>query len=123
MAADSEGALVRLMSSSPDGDYQTWRANDGAFIRVRRDKEFGSAWCRSSRRRTDVRDGPFFPTIKIFNPHEQNYQSVDADLMLGHKEPRDGHILYLGIHEARSVAAFTAAGSVWAAADQMARAS
>ncbi|MGL5858035.1 MAG: pyruvate dehydrogenase (acetyl-transferring), homodimeric type [Angustibacter sp.] len=33
LAADRDGALVHLMNSTPDGDYQTYRANDGAFIR------------------------------------------------------------------------------------------
>ncbi|ANH38516.1 Pyruvate dehydrogenase E1 component [Nocardioides dokdonensis FR1436] len=90
----------------------------------------------------------FFSTIKIYNPLGQNYLSVDADLMLAYKEAKDGQILHLGINEAGSVAAFTAAGSsyathgepmvpiyifysmfgfqrtadsIWAAADQMAR--
>ncbi|GAB08996.1 pyruvate dehydrogenase E1 component [Gordonia araii NBRC 100433] len=31
--ADRDGALVNLMNSTPDGDYQTYRANDGAFVR------------------------------------------------------------------------------------------
>jgi pyruvate dehydrogenase E1 component len=31
--ADGEGALVNLMNTTPDGDYQTYRANDGGFIR------------------------------------------------------------------------------------------
>jgi pyruvate dehydrogenase E1 component len=90
----------------------------------------------------------FFPTIKIYNPHGQKYTSVDAELMLAYKEAKDGQILHLGINEAGSLAAFTAAGtsyathgqpmvpiyvfysmfgfqrtgdSIWAAADQMAR--
>ena len=33
LAADNQGALVHLMNSTPDGDYQTFRANDGAYIR------------------------------------------------------------------------------------------
>ncbi|HET7303890.1 MAG TPA: pyruvate dehydrogenase (acetyl-transferring), homodimeric type, partial [Segeticoccus sp.] len=33
LAADRDGALVHVMNSTPDGDYQTYRANDGAFIR------------------------------------------------------------------------------------------
>src|SRR4029079_5267772 len=88
------------------------------------------------------------PTIKIYNPHGQKYTSVDAELMLAYKEAKDGQILHLGINEAGSMAAFTAAGawsathgqpmvpiyvfysmfgfqrtadSIWAAADQMAR--
>ncbi len=90
----------------------------------------------------------FFPTIKIYNPHGQNYTSVDADLMLAYKESEQGQILHTGINEAGSMAAFTAAGtsyathgepmipmyifysmfgfqrtadSIWAAADQMSR--
>ena len=31
--ADKDGALVNLMNNTPDGDYQTLRANDGGFIR------------------------------------------------------------------------------------------
>ncbi|GAA3963409.1 pyruvate dehydrogenase (acetyl-transferring), homodimeric type [Gordonia caeni] len=31
--ADQAGALVNLMNRTPDGDYQTYRANDGGFIR------------------------------------------------------------------------------------------
>jgi pyruvate dehydrogenase E1 component len=90
----------------------------------------------------------FFPTIKIYNPHGQNYTPVDHELMLAYREAVQGHILHMGINEAGSVAAFTAAGSsyathgepmipvyvfysmfgfqrtgdsIWAAADQMTR--
>jgi pyruvate dehydrogenase E1 component len=31
--ADKDGALVNLMNTTPDGDYQTYRANDGAYVR------------------------------------------------------------------------------------------
>ena len=31
--ADRDGALVNLMNTTPDGDFQTYRANDGAYIR------------------------------------------------------------------------------------------
>ncbi|SQG65075.1 pyruvate dehydrogenase subunit E1 [Corynebacterium renale] len=30
---DDEGALVEIMNSTPDGDYQTFKANDGAYVR------------------------------------------------------------------------------------------
>ena len=30
---DTEGALVQIMNSTPDGDYQTFKANDGAYVR------------------------------------------------------------------------------------------
>ncbi|MGB0971893.1 MAG: pyruvate dehydrogenase (acetyl-transferring), homodimeric type [Mycobacterium sp.] len=31
--ADRDGALVNLMNSTPDGDYQTYKANDGGYVR------------------------------------------------------------------------------------------
>ncbi|CCG02892.1 pyruvate dehydrogenase (acetyl-transferring), homodimeric type [Blastococcus saxobsidens] len=33
LAADRDGALVNLMNTTPDGDYQTYKAEDGAFVR------------------------------------------------------------------------------------------
>ena len=124
-----------------------------AFVRLlkdlMRDKEFGQRVVPiiPDEARTFGMDS-FFPTIKIYNPHGQKYTSVDAELMLAYKEAKDGQILHLGINEAGSMAAFTAAGtsyathgepmvpiyvfysmfgfqrtadSIWAAADQMAR--
>ncbi len=124
-----------------------------AFVRLlkdlMRDKEFGKRVVPiiPDEARTFGMDS-FFPTIKIYNPHGQQYTSVDAELMLAYKESMQGQILHLGINEAGSVAAFTAAGSsyathgepmvpvyvfysmfgfqrtgdsIWAAADQMAR--
>ena len=33
LQADRDGALVNLMNTTPDGDFQTYKANDGAFVR------------------------------------------------------------------------------------------
>ncbi|GGK61691.1 pyruvate dehydrogenase (acetyl-transferring), homodimeric type [Nocardia camponoti] len=33
LSADRDGALVNLMNTTPDGDYQTYKANDGAYVR------------------------------------------------------------------------------------------
>ncbi|MEU8398349.1 pyruvate dehydrogenase (acetyl-transferring), homodimeric type [Nonomuraea sp. NPDC048892] len=33
LAADTDGALVNLMNATPDGDYQTYKAESGAFVR------------------------------------------------------------------------------------------
>ena len=33
LAADRDGALVNLMNTTHDGDFQTYKANDGAYIR------------------------------------------------------------------------------------------
>ena len=123
------------------------------FVRVlrdlMRDKEFGKRVVPiiPDEARTFGMDS-FFPTAKIYNPKGQRYVSVDRDLMLSYKEATDGQILHVGINEAGSVGAFTAAGSsysthgepmvpiyifysmfgfqrtgdgFWAAADQMAR--
>jgi pyruvate dehydrogenase E1 component len=124
-----------------------------AFVRLlrelMRDKEFGRYVVPiiPDEARTFGMDS-FFPTIKIYNVHGQNYTSVDADLVLAYQESRQGQILHTGINESGSVAAFTAAGtaysthgvpmvpiyifysmfgfqrsgdSIWAAADQMTR--
>ncbi|WP_025132885.1 pyruvate dehydrogenase (acetyl-transferring), homodimeric type [Leucobacter sp. PH1c] len=90
----------------------------------------------------------FFPTKKIYNPHGQNYVSVDRDLLLAYKESPEGVLIHVGINEAGASAAFTAVGTsysthgeplipvyifysmfgfqrtgdaLWAAGDQMAR--
>jgi len=55
-----------------------------------------------------------FPTIKIYNPHGQNYTPVDHDLMLSYRESRTGQIIHTGINEAGSMASFTAVGSSYA---------
>ncbi|WP_030146432.1 pyruvate dehydrogenase (acetyl-transferring), homodimeric type [Terrabacter tumescens] len=124
-----------------------------AFVRLLkdllRDKEFGPRIVPiiPDEARTFGMDA-FFPTIKIYNPNGQNYTPVDAELMLAYRENVSGQILHLGINEAGSLAAFTAAGtsyathgkpmvpiyvfysmfgfqrtgdSIWAAADQMTR--
>ena len=31
--ADKDGALINIMNTTPDGDYQTFKANDGAYVR------------------------------------------------------------------------------------------
>jgi len=33
LAKDTEGALVNLMNQTPDGDYQTYKAENGAYVR------------------------------------------------------------------------------------------
>ncbi len=124
-----------------------------AFVRLlkdlMRDKDFGKRVVPiiPDEARTFGMDS-FFPTLKIYNPHGQNYTPVDAELMLSYRESTEGQILHLGINEAGSAAAFTAAGtsyathgepmipiyifysmfgfqrtgdSIWAAADQLTR--
>ncbi len=33
LARDTEGALLNLMNTTPDGDYQTYKAENGAYVR------------------------------------------------------------------------------------------
>ncbi len=56
----------------------------------------------------------YFPSSKIYNPHGQNYTSVDRELLLAYKESVEGQILHTGINEAGAFAAFTAAGTSYA---------
>ncbi|MFL0409699.1 pyruvate dehydrogenase (acetyl-transferring), homodimeric type [Microbacterium paludicola] len=56
----------------------------------------------------------YFPTAKIYNPHGQNYTSVDRALLLAYKESPQGQILHVGINEAGALAAFTGTGTTYA---------
>ena len=56
----------------------------------------------------------YFPTAKIYNPHGQNYTSVDRELLLAYKESPQGQIVHVGINEAGAVAAFTGTGTSYA---------
>ncbi|NYJ74355.1 pyruvate dehydrogenase (acetyl-transferring), homodimeric type [Allobranchiibius huperziae] len=154
----TEGVSLKLpgdsaYASSKKGSGKQQVATTMAFVRglrdLMRDKDFGKHIVPiiPDEARTFGMDS-FFPTAKIYNPHGQNYTSVDAELMLAYKEATDGQILHLGINEGGSVAAFTAVGTsyathgipmvpiyvfysmfgfqrtadfIWAAADQMAR--
>ena len=80
-----------------------------------RDKEFGAHVVPiiPDEARTFGMDS-LFPTIKIYNPHGQNYTPVDHDLMLSYRESREGQIIHTGINEAGSLASFTAVGSSYA---------
>src|SRR5438270_239260 len=55
-----------------------------------------------------------FPTAKIYSPHGQRYDPVDAELLLSYKEDTRGQILHEGISEAGSMASVIAAGTSYA---------
>jgi pyruvate dehydrogenase E1 component len=52
-----------------------------------------------------------FPEFRIYAPHGQLYEPVDAKHLLAYKEAKDGQILEEGITEAGSMASFTSAGT------------
>ncbi len=55
-----------------------------------------------------------FKEAGIYNPLGQNYDPVDAQLLLSYRERTDGQLLMEGITEAGSMASFTAAGTAYA---------
>jgi pyruvate dehydrogenase E1 component len=55
-----------------------------------------------------------FAEFKIYAPFGQQYEPVDAGLMLSYREAKNGQILEEGITEAGSMAAFTAASTSYA---------
>ncbi|MDZ4827833.1 MAG: pyruvate dehydrogenase (acetyl-transferring), homodimeric type [Actinomycetota bacterium] len=55
-----------------------------------------------------------FPEFKIYAPFGQQYEPVDAGLMLSYREAPNGQILEEGITEAGSMADFTAASTAYA---------
>jgi pyruvate dehydrogenase E1 component len=55
-----------------------------------------------------------FPTAKIYSPHGQRYDPVDAEMLLSYKEDTRGQILHEGITEAGSMASVIAAGTSYA---------
>lgn len=101
------------------GSGKQMAATTMAFVRLlkdlMRDKEFGKRVVPviPDEARTFGMDS-FFPTAKIYNPKGQNYLSVDRDLVLAYKESPQGQIVHVGINEAGSIAAFTAAGTAYA---------
>ncbi|WP_077487951.1 pyruvate dehydrogenase (acetyl-transferring), homodimeric type [Sinomonas mesophila] len=154
---DSKGTVAlpeeKAYEVAKRGSGKQQAATTMAFVRLlkdlMRDKEFGHRVVPiiPDEARTFGMDA-FFPTAKIYNPKGQNYLSVDRDLVLAYKESPAGQIVHVGINEAGSIAAFTAAGTsyathgealvpiyvfysmfgfqrtgdgIWAAADQMAR--
>ncbi|MEV0648519.1 pyruvate dehydrogenase (acetyl-transferring), homodimeric type [Phytomonospora sp. NPDC050363] len=123
----SRNTTVIPLNLPPSSTYDFVKRGSGkqkvattmAFVRLlkdlMKDKETGQRWVPiiPDEARTFGMDA-MFPTAKIYSPHGQNYLSVDRDLFLSYKEAEKGQILHLGINEAGSTAAFTAAGTSYA---------
>ncbi|WP_301799800.1 pyruvate dehydrogenase (acetyl-transferring), homodimeric type [Nocardioides sp. ChNu-153] len=54
-----------------------------------------------------------FPSVKVYNPMGQTYESVDRNMLLAYKESTSGQLLHEGISEAGAMASATAAGSAY----------
>ena len=55
-----------------------------------------------------------FRDVKIYAPFGQQYEPVDAGLLLSYREAQDGRILMEGITEAGAMASFIASGTAYA---------
>ena len=55
-----------------------------------------------------------FPTAKVYNPHGQQYDSVDRKLLLAYKESAQGQMLHEGISELGAMGSAIAAGTAYA---------
>ncbi|GAA3617035.1 pyruvate dehydrogenase (acetyl-transferring), homodimeric type [Marihabitans asiaticum] len=115
MTLPGEDTYKQLRKGSGKQEVATTMAWVRLVKDLMRDKEIGHRFVPiiPDEARTFGMDS-FFPTKKIYNPHGQNYTSVDAELMLAYRESDEGVLLHTGINEAGSVAAFTAAGTAYA---------
>ncbi|WP_425574892.1 pyruvate dehydrogenase (acetyl-transferring), homodimeric type [Nocardioides fonticola] len=52
-----------------------------------------------------------FPSAKVYDPHGQNFDSVDRNMLLSYKMSAQGQMLHEGISEAGAMASAIAAGS------------
>ena len=108
-----------VYATAKEGSGKQEVASTMAFARLLKDllkdKDFGARLVPiiPDEARTFGMDA-YFPTSKIYNPHGQNYVSVDRELLLAYKESPAGQIIHTGINEAGATAAFTAAGTSYA---------
>ncbi|WGX99450.1 pyruvate dehydrogenase (acetyl-transferring), homodimeric type [Nocardioides sp. L-11A] len=54
-----------------------------------------------------------FPSAKVYDPHGQQFESVDRNMLLQYKMSTQGQMLHEGISEAGAMASATAAGSAY----------
>lgn len=115
LATPKPESLKNLLKGSGKQKVATTMATVRVFRDLMRDKDLKDRFVPiiPDEARTFGMDS-WFPTLKIYNPHGQNYTPVDHELMLSYKEAKDGQILHEGISEAGSVGSFTAVGSAYA---------
>ena len=111
----TEEVLKGLLKGSGKQKVATTMAVVRAFKELMRDKNLKDRLVPiiPDEARTFGMDS-WFPTLKIYNPHGQNYTPVDHELMLSYKEATDGQIMHEGISEVGSMGSFMAAGSAYA---------
>ncbi len=112
---DFEKTFKALFKDSGKQEVASTMALVRTFKALMRDKEIGKRIVPiiPDEARTFGLDS-WFPTLKIYNPHGQNYVPVDHDLQLSYREATDGQILHEGINEDGSSASFIAAATSYA---------
>ena len=105
----------RLCEGSGDQEVATTMAFVRLLKDLMKDKNIGSRFVPlvPDEARTFGMDS-LFPTAKIYSPHGQRYEPVDAELLLSYREDTKGQILHEGISEAGCMGSFAAAGSAYA---------
>ncbi|MDP9407485.1 MAG: pyruvate dehydrogenase (acetyl-transferring), homodimeric type [Actinomycetota bacterium] len=114
LPAPAEKPFTDLARGSGKQQVATTMAFVRLFKDLIKDKQIGARWVPviPDEARTFGLDS-IFPSAKIYSPYGQNYQAVDADLLLSYKESTKGQILHEGITEAGSMASVIAAGSAY----------
>ena len=85
LAADRDGALVNLMNQTPDGDYQTYKAEDGAFVR----EHFFGRDPRTRKMVEDLSDKEIWDLSRGGHDYRKVYAAFKA--AHGAQGPADGH--------------------------------
>lgn len=85
LANDTEGALVKVMNETRDGDYQTFKANDGAYVR----EHFFGRDPRTLKMVEDWTDDEIWALrrgghdyVKIFNAYKSAMEFVGAPTVI-----------------------------------------
>ncbi len=110
-----ESVYRRLYEGSGDQEVATTMAFVRLLKDLMKDKNIGSRFVPliPDEARTFGMDS-LFPSAKIYSPHGQRYQPVDAELLLSYREDTRGQILHEGISEAGCMGSFAAAGTAYA---------
>ncbi len=108
-------AWAEPLAGSGGRSASTTMAFAGIIRNLLRDKQVGRRVVPiiPDEARTFGMDG-LFREVKIYTPFGQQYEPVDANMVLSYREASDGQILEEGITEAGSMASFTAAGTAYA---------
>ncbi|HYD10981.1 MAG TPA: pyruvate dehydrogenase (acetyl-transferring), homodimeric type, partial [Acidimicrobiales bacterium] len=111
----SEKVFTDLRSGSGNQSVSTTMAFARLLRNLVRDESIGSRIVPivPDEARTFGLDA-LFKEIGIYAAHGQQYEPVDADLILSYRESQDGQILEEGITEAGAMGSFIAAGTAYA---------